>query len=261
MATGTSELPTTVIVIRKEDIGYGFALRELIGVDRAKTLRAGQHPLGQALRALARYERGGALIGRQQMAMQSFVQDAKLIWKHAECWRDHEDRFVSDLLDANECRSILFELHVIGQNLEGAIGGLTWQRYVPSAPDVSGEQPPFGLECKFAAGNDFSRVLKKLREAAKQHDQLGVSLVVAVGLPGPFPRDVDSRASRLAKALHPWFERHPEVAAAIIYTPTARGPLGTGAYRQGYCRDIISRRATHPLPAGFSFMRTGTVVL
>ena len=256
MSTGVR---TSLLTIRSSDLDYASRLRHLLGA-RASALRITEHPLGGGLAALRTLENGGTLIWRKQAALHNLIQDAKLVFLHQEAWHRCENRFVDDLLAANSCRAILFELNVIAQNLEGNVGQVIWERYRTGWPDIRTADPEMLLECKFVDSPDMARIKKRLRRAAVQHMNLETPYVVAIGVSGSFPRIAGNDLARWVRNhLGPWFERHAEISAALLYTPTSKRQAGS--HRQGMFIDIINRRAIHPLPETFSFARKTTFAL
>jgi hypothetical protein len=130
----------SLVLTRSEDISYVNRLRDLLG-RKVSSLRAGQHPLAEGLEALARKDRRAGLIGRQRPALAGIIQDAKLIFRHAEGWRDYAHHFVADLLDAKLCSAILFELYVMAFALEGKLVRLSGNATCPTGP-TSGPMNP-----------------------------------------------------------------------------------------------------------------------
>ena len=246
------------------DLTEVLRLKALLGLPRAAALQQ-EHPLFLGLQAAERELAGlQKLSAEENEALARVKMAAHVVFQNESHWRPVEPRFAADLRNSEECKSILFELHVITFAISPVAEGVEWRHYTHGSPDIAAQWPEMVIECKLVRSDKLFRIKSKLDKARRQHTGLMVPYVIAVGFDHGFTRKEIDDILPLAEGLKDWFRSFPDVSAGIIVTPAnlavplkepipnplrIRGsPVLHGAVTQ-----IIHHAAHRPLTAGFSF--------
>ena len=245
------------------DLTGPLRLKQLIGPAKVGRLAAGQHPLAGGFAALRKQ-----LIGRARLSVQERQElgnlrlAARMVFEQREHWEPYRKQFVADLCKADACTAILFELHVMEFALKGRVSSLEWLRYQEGTPDIRTGTPEMLVECKLIRSENLDRIPDKLREGHEQHRGLAVPYVIAVGFEHELGPQHVAHVRRLAEELARWFQRHPGVTAALIFTPEPPSReryeifgLPATMIRHGVLTAVVNQTAEKPLPKGFAFTR------
>ncbi len=225
--------------------------------DRLPTM----HPLRQGFEAATKDLAGKeSLSSEEREALARLKLAARAISSSEGHWAPCRERFIADLLHAEECKSILFELHVMTFGVNPVVRTNEWLHYSHASPDVAGYLPDMLVECKLVRSDKLFRIEAKLEEGCRQHKGLSVPYVVAVGFDHGFSRAEIDDILVLAESLKPWFEGHPDVAAGLIFTPAALSvepandinPLGIpgSVALHETVTEFVHHSASNPLPRG-----------
>jgi len=252
-----------VNVYLSQDLSEVFKLKQLLGLSRSGELGE-SHPLQMGFQAAERELAGRNLSTNEREALARVKMSARIVFQNEGHWRPVGSRLLSDMLNEEECRSILFELHVMTFAVGPVTRDMSWRHYTHASPDIAASDPDMLVECKLVRSDKLFRIEAKLEEGRKQHSGLTVPYVIAVGFDHRFNRDEIEEILGLAETLKPWFERHPDVAAGLIFTPAdpslppakpIHNPLGLPGrvVLHGAVTEVIHHAAANPLPQGFTF--------
>ncbi|HEU0074910.1 MAG TPA: hypothetical protein VFS30_12990 [Dehalococcoidia bacterium] len=251
-------------VYLSQDLLQVWRLKELMGSANVEHLDE-THPLRLCFDAAQKDLMGLASLTAEERERLAYLKlSARAIFSNEAHWKPFEERFIADLRQTEECKSLLFELQVMTFGVGPNVQAMKWRHYANAAPDIEASVPDMLVECKLVRSDKLFRIEGKLEEGRRQHGGLDVPYVIAVGFDHYFSRAEIEDALALANDLKPWFLAHPDVAAGLIFMPadpcTASaqpvhnplGLVGTVALHGGIT-ELIHHKATHPLPAGFSF--------
>lgn len=256
---GLKQRPHVVDVTHEWDNTSAIWLRKLMGDTFTRRLGSDEHPLGGGFAALRAAEAGDELDEGARNALSNLKLLGLTLHQLRRSWKASSHRIVDDLGDAKQCESLLFELQVARVLFGGGSNRLVWNRYEEGAPDLVLRRPKVAIECKLLRSEHRSH-FEVLRSAARQHRDLGMPLVVALGVSW---RMSTAQRAGLDDAIvdwKGWFESHDHVAAGAIFVPreipTATVEI-TGRAGQffdfGSVMIVRSYGAKPPLPQQFSF--------
>ncbi|MCH7998938.1 MAG: hypothetical protein IIA91_05620 [Chloroflexi bacterium] len=251
------------VFVSLRELRPALRLKELIGRIRVKMFRRGEHVLAEGFAALeTQVIAQRALTALERQSLGNLLLDAEMIFEYEPYWLPAEARFVAHLRKSDECAAILFELHVMQFALTGRCLRMGWLRYEDGRPDVRTVGPNMLVECKLIRTHDLTRVFDKLQEASEQHQGLDIPYVIAVGFERELLQSQTDAVLRQIQAGTVWFESHPHVAAALVFTPMPVAAervnvVGVPATQIAFgdITQVINHAAKNPLPDGFTFER------
>lgn len=244
-----------------------FRLKDLLGRERVRLLRSGDHPLGPGFAAIETWFARGATLSSSEREHAADVElFAKELFALEADWRDREQTLRGQILKASECAAIRFEFHVSTFSLRPCSGGVNWTRYRSGLGDFQTRAPNLIIECKLIRKDDLSdgdnvdvrdRILRKARSSKSQSRPPESPYVLAIGFEDTFD---DSQADEVVDAVRrsdQWFAQHREVSALLIFTPhkpigqsfQALGMVGRPTHF-GAITQVTNNGAAYPIPQG-----------
>ena len=197
---------------------------------------------------------------REHQALTELKLFARTIFQLEDDWAPYTSHLVNDLVNSDECRSLLFELYVITFAIQGRVQQVNWVRYIEATPDISTRGPEMSVECTLHRSDKLFRVQSSLEAKRRQHPVLTAPYVIAVGFQHEFTNPEIEQVGLAAQGLRQWFLSNEGVSAGLIFTPSV--PSGQQYEAHGFpaiqalhgsCTQIINSGARYPLPLGFSF--------
>jgi hypothetical protein len=244
-------------VVLRRDIKHLCEVRGLLGEQKAASLREGEHPLAEGLRLARKYLTTPRLAGDEETALQQAVLFAKTFCEVRHAWDGHRSEMARTLLDADRCRTLMFELDVIRYALMGRVGHVDWSPWA-EGPDILTSDPILQIECKLILSDDLDRLFKKVADARAQRRADDVPFVAAVGFKDKFASEPEQALSDLCKR-HGGLLVAPDLSATLFFLPlrleSQSQVLGLRIVSSDYgvFWETHNPMATNPLPDGFRF--------
>lgn len=241
----------------QDDIRHVLKLKGLLG-SKVKSLRIGEHPLALLFASEQKYLAGDRLAQPEYLALGSMSLLVKTFFEMESSWQSRSTQMVEDLLSAKRCEAFMFELYVIRYGIWGKVGRIHWSPWAPGK-DIQTSDPRTDIECKLILKKDLEGVFKRVRRARRQPHSTDAPFVVAVGFTDEFEENEAATLGDWCKEHGPDFARNMDVAATLIFLPTAAGGrsqvlgMPTLLLHKGTYVEVINHSALNPLPAGFSF--------